>query len=309
MEMTAPTTTSARTATAAVAGRGLAAAVAGRGLAAATAVLVAGASAAGLWVSGLYADGAAVEAMFRGYDLVSLVLIAPLLALTLPPAWRDHPSALLLRVSLLAFCVYNYAYYLFGGRLNAVLLAHIAIFTVSLYGLILSLASLDVDELAAQFRPRTPVRVVAGILLVMGGGLAALQLSGLAAFALTHAELAEPSQLVVTPTFTRLGAVLDLALLVPVYMLAAGWLWRRRAWGYVLAAITLLAGALHQVSYVAGMAFQLAADIPGAAFDPLEPFIIALYLVGGVLLLAGLRPDKRAVTPPAHPQRPASSIR
>ena len=42
----------------------------------------------------------------------------------------------------------------------------------------------------------------------------------------------EPSQLVVPVTFTRLGAVLDLSLLVPAYLLAAVWLWRRRASGY-----------------------------------------------------------------------------
>ena len=59
-----------------------AAAAAAWWLTAAVAVLVAGASAAGLWAPGLYTDPAAVTAMFRGYDLVTLVVVAPLLALT-----------------------------------------------------------------------------------------------------------------------------------------------------------------------------------------------------------------------------------
>lgn len=276
------------------------AATAARWLTAAAAVVVAGASAAGLWAAGLYTDGAAVAAMFRGYDLVTLVVVAPLLALTLLPGWRERPAAQLLRVSMLTYCVYNYAYYLFGARLNAALLAHIAIFTASLYALVLSLVALDVDRFAGRFRPRTPVRTVAVIIGLLAVSLAAIQVSGLAGFALTGTLPQEPSRLVVPLVFTRLGAVLDLSLLVPAYLLAAVWLWRRRGWGFLLATAVLVAGALHQVSYIAGMLFQLVADIPGAAFDTIEPIIVALYAVGGGLLFANLR----SATPQPAPTEP-----
>jgi hypothetical protein len=123
--------------------------------------------------------------MFRSYDLVTLGLVTPLLALTLLPAWRDRPAAELLRVSMLAFSVYNYAYYLFGAQLNAVLLIHVAIFTASLNALALSLVAVDVGRLAARFRPRTPVHIVAMILLLLGLPLATFQLSGLVGYALT----------------------------------------------------------------------------------------------------------------------------
>lgn len=285
-----------------VAARNARAAPPGRWLTAAAGVLVAGASAAGLWAADLYTDGAAVEAMFRGYDLVTLVVVAPLLGLTLLPAWRERSTAQLLRASMLSYCVYNYAYYLFGAQLNAALLAHIAIFTASLYALVLSLVALDVDGLAARFRPRTPVRTVAVITGLLAVSLAAFQASGLAGFALTGTVPQEPSQLVVPLVFTRLGAVLDLSLLVPAYLLAAVWLWRRRSWGFLLATVVLVAGALHQVSYIAGMLFQLAADIPGAAFDTIEPIIVALYAVASGLLLANVRPARPqpAPTEPHH---------
>ncbi|MFA9431141.1 hypothetical protein [Egicoccus sp. AB-alg2] len=260
-------------------------------LTAAVALLVAGASAAGLLVGGLYTDPPAVAVMFRGYDLVTLVLVAPLLVLTLVPSLRDRVTTTLLRVGLLAFCVYDYAYYLFGAELNATLLAHVAIFTGSLYALVLSVMTLDVAALAEHFAATTPVRTVAAILALLGGALAAIQLLGLATFAVTGAAPQEPSQLVVPLTFTRLGAVLDLALLVPTYLLAAVLLWRRRGGGYLIAVTVLVAGLLHQASYVSGMLFQLAADIPGAAFDPVEPVIIVLYLAAAVLLLANVRGD------------------
>jgi hypothetical protein len=261
-----------------------------------------------LWAPGLYTDAAAVEAMFRGYDLVTLIVVAPLLALTLLPGWRDRPAAQLLRSSMLAYCVYNYAYYLFGAQLNAALLAHIAIFTASLYGLVLSLIALDISGVADRFPARTPVHVVAVTLLLLGVPLAAFQGSGLVGFALTGGVPHEPSQLVVPPDLTVLGATLDLSLLVPVYLLAAVWLWRRRAWGYLLATIVLVAGLLHQISYIAAMLLQITGGIPGAAFDPFEPFIVILFATGGGLLLANLRTGAPETTA-APPDRTGPSSR
>ena len=275
-----------------------------RWLTAVVAVLAEGASTAGLWLPGLYAGAAAVEAMLRGYDRITLVVVAPLLALTLVPGWRDRPAAHLLRASMLAYSVYNYAYCLFGAGLNAGLLAYLAIFTASLFGLVLSLVAVDMAGLAARFRARTPARAVAVIMLLLGLPLAAFQLSGLAGFAVTGVVPQEPSQLVVPLVFTRLGAVLDLALLVPVYLLAAVWLWRRPSWGYLLASVVLVAGFVHQLSYMAGMASQRTAAIPGAAFDPVEPLIDALFAAGAGLLLANLR----AAQPERPPTRPGPPL-
>jgi hypothetical protein len=244
-----------------------------------------------------------MEAMFRGYDLVTLGVVAPALALTLLPRAARSTLAQLTRMSMLAYCVYNYAYYLFGAQLNALLLTHVAIFTAGLWALALTTMAMDVDVLAARFRPRTPVKTVTIILLLLGGSLAVLQASGLVGSALTGAALTEPSSLVVPPTMTRLGAVLDLSLLVPAYLLAAVLLWRRLAWGYLLATVVLVAGTLHQISYISGMAFQVAAGVPGAGFDPFEPFILGLFAVGSALLLGNVRGAEAPAGPATRADR------
>jgi hypothetical protein len=83
---------------------------------------------------------------------------------------------------------------------------------------------------------------------------------------------------------------LDLTLLVPLYGAAALLLWRRAPWGFALAGVALLAGVLHQVSYIVAMPFQVAADVPGAvAYDPGEPAIVLLYVAASVLLVRGAR--------------------
>jgi hypothetical protein len=98
------------------------------------------------------------------------------------------------------------------------------------------------------------------------------------------------SRLVETDTIVHLGMALDLTLLVPLYAAAAVLLWRRAPWGYALAGLALMAGVIHQVSYLVAMPFQVAADVPGAvAFDPGEPVIVLLYLAASVLLLRGVR--------------------
>ena len=84
----------------------------------------------------------------------------------------------------------------------------------------------------------------------------------------------------------HLGIALDLALLVPAYLLAAVLLWRAVPVGYVLAAVMLVSGMLHQVSYMVALPFQAAAGVPGSvAFDPMEPFIALLYLLASALLI------------------------
>jgi hypothetical protein len=110
---------------------------------------------------------------------------------------------------------------------------------------------------------------------------------------------------VVPVTFTRLGGVLDLSLLVPAYTLAAILLWRRDAWGYLLATMMLVSGAIHQISYLAAMVFQDSAGIPGAAFDPVEPVVALLFLTAATLLLANVRRGgSDVVATTSEPERP-----
>ena len=51
----------------------------------------------------------------------------------------------------------------------------------------------------------------------------------------------------------HLGIALDLALLVPAYAAGCVLLWRRAAWGYVIAAVVLVSGVAHQVGYLVAL--------------------------------------------------------
>ena len=126
---------------------------------------------------------------------------------------------------------------------------------------------------------------MACILAVLGLALGGLWVFHSLRYAATGA-LPAGSVLVEPDVVVHLGMALDLALLVPAYLLAAVLLWRAVPVGYVLAAVMLVSGMLHQVSYMVALPFQAAAGVPDSvAFDPAEPFIALLYLLASALLI------------------------
>jgi hypothetical protein len=212
-----------------------------------------------------------------------------LLVLASARAGKGSPAGELLVTTWLAYLAYTFAYYVFGTGFNDLFLLHTVILGLSVVALTLTPRHLDVDAIAAMFRPGTHVRWIAGVLAALALGLGGMWVYHSLHNALTGVVPAG-SQLVESDTVVHLGMALDLSLLVPLYGAAALLMWRRHAVGFVLATVSLVAGLLHQASYVVAMPFQAAANVPGAVrYDPAEPVIIAVYLVGIVLLLHGAR--------------------
>jgi hypothetical protein len=223
--------------------------------------------------------------MLRAFDLVSLVVAVPVLAACLVPARRGSPRVQLVWVGMLGYVGYTYAMYVFGASFNAAFLVHVALFSLAVFALVLALGGLDVAAVAAAFGRRTPVRTVGVVLAFLGGGLGAMWVFYSLRFAVAGTP-PEESLLVLPATYLHLAYVLDLAFLVPIYLAAAVLLWRRRAWGYVLATGVAVFSVVYQVNYTVALLFQWRAGVPGSvAFDPQEPLVIALsVLAAGALL-------------------------
>jgi len=204
------------------------------------------------------------------------------------PPWRGTRGARLVWLSVPAYGVYNYAFYVFATAFNTLFLVHVAVFALCVLTLAVGLSTVDAAGIAARFHPRTPVRVVGTVLIVLAASLAGTWVVNAVRFAVTGA-LPHESYLVAPITVTHLGYVLDLALFAPACAVAGVLLWRRRPWGYVLGAVVLLFGTVYQLCYLAALAFQSWTSVPGARSDPVDPFILAMLALSTVLLLAGLR--------------------
>lgn len=232
-----------------------------RALAALSAVLAALmtlASLAGLLIGDLYAgDNALVRTGWYGNDLVTLVVATPLLlgALAFAPRLR---RARLVWLGMLAYVVYNYAFYLLGARFNALFLVYVALVAGGGCALVGGLATLDRPSAPMASRRLGTVAVYMGLVACLLGTFWV----GVTVQALWVGEV--PAMVSATGTYTNLTAALDLCLVVVPGLIGAVWLWNGYAWGYVIAVVWNVKGAVYMSALTSA---TLAARRAGALDD------------------------------------------
>jgi hypothetical protein len=184
---------------------------------------------------GLYHwDTMSTAAQMQANDLVTLVVGLPLLAVSFWLARRGSLRGRLLLTGTLGFTLYTYMSMCFGAAYNRLFLVYVALFGLSIYAFILSMMSFDLAALPARFSDRLPRRGIAGVFIFTAAFLALAWLGRVAA---TFAPGAIPALENTTSMFIQ---AMDLALIVPLCVLAALLLLRRSPWGYLLASVAVL---------------------------------------------------------------------
>jgi len=241
----------------------------------------------GLVAPSVYRDAEWAKAAWFGNDLVTLLVAVPLLAGGLLLSRRGSRRAELVWLSMLGYALYNYAYYVFGARMNELFLLYVAAFVLPAVTLALTLGRYDVVELAEEFSPRTPRRPVAAYMAFTGVGLAVAWSAQWAGWVFSGIEPA-----IGEDAFTLIAA-LDLSLMVPYFVLGAVLLWRGRAWGYALGTIMCLKGATYTLVLTASSTVAATRGIEGSAAQ--VPVWAAWTLAGALAtgaLLSGLRRER-----------------
>lgn len=254
----------------------------------------------GLAVVGLYPEQTWAVASLRGNDLVTLVLVAPALALALVASHQRPTSASVLAwLGLLFYGTYNFAYYAFGTAFNDVFLIHVAAMSASTGGLVLLGSSIDATRAARGVAGGTRARVVAVFTTFVGVALLGAWGTISARFAVTGDLPAN----VMPPSAVHLVYALDMGVLAPMFVLAGVLLWRRVPWGAVLAVAVNVSGAAYlAVLWVVG-GFQADAGIPGTSW--LSPVAIGSMLACLVAAVALLVHPHEQEAPAARHSRPA----
>ncbi len=260
-------------------------------------------AALGLADGDLYPEEPWAVAAFRGNDLVTLLLAAPLLAVSLLASRRRESSAsVLVWLGMLHYGVYNYAYYSFGAAFSSAFLLHVAALVASLGGILMLATSIDADRAARGVAGGARSRVVAVYTTAVGVALVAAWGGLSLRFALTG----DLPQDVMPASAVHLVYAIDLSLLAPVFVVAGVLLWRRESWGSVLGVAINASGAVYLAVLWAVGGFQADAGIAGKTW--LSPVAIGSVLACLAATLALLvRPDRgrlhgRAAAPraPAH---------
>jgi hypothetical protein len=249
------------------------------------ATLMIAASVAGLFVHGLYREGAWAREALRGGDLVTLLVGAPTMIAALILARRGSLRAQAVWLGMLAYSVYNYAYYVFGATFNDVFLLHIALFSMSTFALALALTTVDVRAIGSMLRVDRTARWMGGFLVVVGVLQGLLWVFVLVRY-VANGELIEH----IPVDGQHLVFALDLGLLVPGLVVAGVLLWRRAAMGFMLGAAMAVMGAVYQLNLMIGGLFQAHANVAGIkAFPPESILLTTAFVVVALLLVRGRR--------------------
>ena len=228
----------------------------------------------GLLVEGLYPEDPWAIAALRGNDLITLVLVAPALAVALLLASRSDRWALVWLGALL-YGVYNFAYYAFGTNFNDVFLLHVASFSIAIVALVAFVAAFDADRLVLGLRAMPGRRGAAGLMMLIGAAM----LGAWGAMSVRFAVTGELPKDVMPPSAVHLVYALDMALLAPSFLVGGIMLWRRLPWGYALGAAVNLFGAAYLIvlEFVGG--FQANDGIADKSW-------VSLPAIGGAVLCA-----------------------
>lgn len=242
-------------------------------------VLVPVAAGVGLFMPGFYRDAAWMIPQARGQDCVTLVVAEPLLLGALLAAWRGRLIGWLLWMGALSYLLYTYAMYSYTASFNALFLIYVALFSATLFALVDLLIHTDLAQVRSTLSPNASVRA----LLASAAFLALVGLFFLVAWlgqivpALLDGTVPDAVALAKTPTSAV--HVQDLAVVIPLLLVAAVWLWQRRIWGCVLGGVLLVFGDVMLLAILAMGIFSAWAGVAGA---------LDLFAVFALVTLLGL---------------------
>jgi hypothetical protein len=238
--------------------------------------------------AGIYAnESVSGAAQAIGQDVVTLMLAIPVLIAVTVLA-KASPRIQVLRAGILAYLAYTYLLLAFGGAYNQLFLVYVVIYSASLFGLLLSALSTDVDVIHRALSPSFRRRAVGRLLIGFGVLLGLLWLSRVIPSLVTGAA---PTGLETYSTlFVQAG---DLGLIVPVAVTAGTLLLRRSRAGAMLAGVVLIKAAAFGLALLAMMVSMALASV---AIAPVE---VVFFGAAAFLFVAAMVHFLRSLSIPA----------
>jgi hypothetical protein len=220
-------------------------------------------------------NGESVAAEGIGWDAVTVFAVVPALAVTLPSLRSGSTRALLFAMGVLAYLLYQYAEYAMFLAFGPLFPVYVAIAGLSVSGLAILAAELDLRALAASVGEGFPRRGVTGFGIFMAVLLTGMWLP-LVVRSLTAAQVPE-----LNGATTLVVQAFDLGFLVPLGIFVAVSAWRRMAVGYVLGAIIVVKG----MAMGAGIAAMLVVEAVVTGTVQAVPIALfaAISLVSAIL--------------------------
>jgi len=211
-----------------------------------------------------------------GQDVVSLLIGIPLLIMGIVLARRGTLRGRLLLTGAFGYFLYTYGAMSFLSAFNPFFLVYVALFSLSLFGFILSMMNLDADKVVRHISNGFPRRAISTYFIVI-----AIFLS------LAWLRLVVVPSLTWTPPYGVESAItlviqaIDLAVIVPASFVTAMLLSRKSGWGYVLSSVLLIKVIMMGAALIAMIIGQMVA---GVEIDPVTSVFFVLISSSGIIL-------------------------
>lgn len=185
---------------------------------------------------GIYKNNSiSVVAQGLAQDLVSLVLGIPILIYALILFNKNQLKGKLLLSGLLGYFLYTYLSYTFLWFFNPLFLLYIAIMSLSLFAMILTIFTIDIEKLAQSFKSTLPIKRI-GYFQIFTGLLVALMWL----WQIIPASLNNQSPVILEHYTTLVIQALDLGIVVPIAIVSGVLLLKRKSMGYLLSSIVII---------------------------------------------------------------------
>lgn len=209
-----------------------------------------------------------------GTDIVTLLIGIPLLITGILLSRKETLRGQLLLTGALGYFLYTYGAMCFLTAFNPLFLVYVALFSLSLFGFILSMSNLDVDEVTRHISDGFPRRAIATYFIIVALFLTLAWLGLVASPSLTWTP---PNGL--ESAITMVIQALDLGIIVPTAFITATLLIKKQAWGYALSSVMLLKILTMGAALIAMIIGQILA---GVEIDPITSVIFVLISISGI---------------------------
>jgi hypothetical protein len=173
---------------------------------------------------------AAMNGSARGTALVLLVAGVPALVVAMTLTARGSARASVVWLGTLGYVLYNAVLFLFATPYNRLFLLYVAMLSLSIWSVIVLLHGIDRRALKERMAG-LPARALACYVWVIAAFNALAWLRGIVPGLRSNDT---PSFMDGMGVATNPVYVQDLSFWIPLMVVSALWLWRRREWGYLL---------------------------------------------------------------------------
>jgi len=229
-----------------------------------------------IYGNGLYArDSFFVAPIFRGSDFTILIMAIPMLIIALvTDSKKKTIKSRLFLLSVISIFTYYSASIVFGVTYNVLHLVYIAFFSVSLFGLIIAIDSMDRNTIKASITGVLPLKGFNIFLGVTGVVLIAAWIPDILQSLLTGKSLA-----LIEIYTTSVTNVIDIGIIGPIALMGIYQLKKRSGMGYILLGMLFTVCAIMGVMLPIQTLFQMAVGI-------VLPIPVLITKVGCFVILA-----------------------